>query len=329
VTGREELLDVRGLKTHFFLEEGTVKAVDGVDFKVFRGQSLGIVGESGCGKSVTALSIMQLLPVPPGRIVGGEIWYHHNGTAVDLATLRPNSKRMRSIRGAEIAMIFQEPMNSLSPVHSIGVQIIEAIRLHHKMGRREAKERTIEMLRKVKIPRPDLVVNEYPHHLSGGMRQRAMIAVALSCDPALLIADEPTTALDVTVQAQILKLISELQEELGTGLMLITHDLGVIAQTVDQVAVVYLGKVVEYGAVVSVFKRPLHPYTRALFNSIPKLEGRQRLRPIQGSVPDPYKVIVGCPFRDRCTERRPRCESDEVPELVEVESGHLVRCFRG
>jgi peptide/nickel transport system ATP-binding protein len=323
----EPLIEVSGLKTHFFLDDGIVKAVNGVDFAISRGESLGVVGESGCGKSVTAYSMMRLVPEPPGKIVGGKIVYHTADGSVDIAQLANNSRAMRDLRGNEIAMIFQEPMNSLSPVHTIGNQIGESIRLHRPMGKKEARDLAVEMLQHVKIPRPGQVVDDYPHQLSGGMRQRAMIALALCCNPSLLIADEPTTALDVTVQAQILRLIRDLQQESNMGLMLITHNLGVVAQTVDKVAVVYLGRVVEYGPVVSVFQHPLHPYTRALFSSIPKPEGTTSLHPIRGSVPDPYERIRGCPFRDRCEESIESCESVRVPALREDKSGHSVRCY--
>jgi oligopeptide/dipeptide ABC transporter ATP-binding protein len=321
------ILDVRDLRTYFYLDEGVVKAVDGVDFTLRAGQSLGIVGESGCGKSVTAQSIMQIVP-SPGRIVSGRIRYQGSGEPVDIAELKPDGRRMRSIRGKEITMIFQEPMNSLSPVHTIGSQIVESVRLHEGVGRFEAEERTTEMLAKVRIPRPREALHRYPYELSGGMRQRAMIALALICNPVLLIADEPTTALDVTVQAQILRLIRDLQREFETALILITHDLGIVAQTVDRVAVVYLGKVVEYGSLRQVFKNPLHPYTQALFDSVPTLDTEAALKPIAGSVPDPYETIHGCPFRDRCTQAIAVCRLEEIPGMIEVEEGHTVRCYR-
>ena len=324
----EALLEIADLKTHFFLEDGVVKAVNGVDLVLPRGRSLGIVGESGCGKSVTAQSVMRIVPEPPGRIVSGQIRYRFSdGRVVDIGALRSGSRAMRRIRGAEISMIFQEPMNSLSPVHTIGNQIVEAIRLHRNVGKREAWELAVEMLDRVRISRPSDVADDYPYHLSGGMRQRAMIALALSCNPALLIADEPTTALDMTVQAQILRLIQDLRDEFEMGLMLITHNLGVVAQTVDDVAVFYLGRVMEYGNVVDVFKHPLHPYTRALFKSIPRPEGTERLFPIHGSVPDPYEKVAGCPFRARCEEASPKCIEDAVPELIDAGGGHMVRCF--
>lgn len=323
----EPLLKVRDLRTYFHTDDGIVKAVDGVDFEVSPGQALGIVGESGCGKSVTARSIMRLLQEPPAKIESGEILFRADGSYIDIAGLGPRSKEMRALRGERISMIFQEPMNSLSPVHTIGDQIVEILRLHRGMSKQEARGLAVELLERVRIPRPGVVLDEYPHQLSGGMRQRAMIALALSCDPSLLIADEPTTALDVTVQAQILRLIRELQLEREMSLMLITHDMGVIAQTADVVAVVYLGKVVEYAPVAQMFAAPYHPYTRALFASIPKVTGTKRLHPIRGRVPDPYQVVKGCPFRDRCAKRFDRCESDDVPPLYEVEPGHRARCF--
>lgn len=323
----DPLLKVRNLKTYFHTDDGIVKAVDGVDLEVAPGRALGIVGESGCGKSVTARSIMRLLNEPPAKIESGEILFRANGHSVDIAQLHPRGSRMRALRGAKMSMIFQEPMNSLSPVHTIGDQIVEMLRLHRKTEKREAREVAAELLARVRIPRPGAVVDEYPHQLSGGMRQRAMIALALSCDPSLLIADEPTTALDVTVQAQILRLIRELQLEREMSLILITHDMGVIAQTADTVAVVYLGKVVEYGRVDTIFSAPLHPYTQALFASIPKVTGTQKLHPIAGRVPDPYTLVEGCPFRDRCSKRFDRCEAPDVPPLSEVEPGHLARCF--
>jgi peptide/nickel transport system ATP-binding protein len=322
----EKLLEVNNLKTYFHLDEGTVKAVDGVDFDIYKGKTLGIVGESGCGKSVTSQSVMRIVPSPPGEIMDGEILYHQGDEVIDIAKLKADSREMRALRGSEIAMIFQEPMNSFSPVHTIGSQIIEAIRLHQNLSKDEAREKAISLLDKVRIPRPAEIVDEYPHQLSGGMRQRAMIALALSCEPALLIADEPTTALDVTVQAQILELINDLQEDMGMGMMLITHDLGVVAQTADYVAVVYLGRVVEHGSIEDVFNNPLHPYTRALFASIPKLEGNAKLNPIRGSVPDPFTVIHGCPFKDRCNQYiEGECDK-EVPPLIEVEPEHQARC---
>ena len=325
---RRKVLEVKNLKVSFFTDDGEVKAVNGVDFPVYAGMSLGIVGESGCGKSVTAQSIMRLVPSPPGRILDGQILLHQNGSSLDLVPLPANGREIRSVRGRVMSMIFQEPMTSLSPVHQVGGQIIEAIRVHRRVTKSEAEEIALEMLHKVRMPRPQKVLRDYPYQLSGGMRQRAMIAMALSCDPSLLIADEPTTALDVTVQAQILKLTRTLQSQLDTALMLITHDLGVVAQTADYVAVFYLGKVVEYGTVYDVFENPLHPYTQALFRSIPRLDSTNRVRPIKGSVPDPYAVVRGCPFRDRCPTRFERCNEDAVPAIAPVDGGeHMVRCF--
>ena len=323
----EKVLEIRGLHTHFELEEGTVTAVNGVDLDVYRGRTLGIVGESGCGKSVTAQSIMRIVPSPPGRIVSGEIRLFRKEGVIDLAAYSNNSKELRSVRGSEISMVFQEPMTSLSPVHTVGAQIIEVIRLHQGLDKQAARKRAIEMLKVVGIPRAELVVDSYPHQLSGGMRQRAMIARALSCEPKILIADEPTTALDVTVQAQILKVLADLRNDFGMALILITHNLGVIAQVADYVAVFYLGIIVEEGPVDRIFARPLHPYTAALFASIPRIETEGRLSPIRGSVPDPFATVTGCPFRDRCERSFGRCESGEVPPAYEVESGHKARCF--
>ncbi|MBL9216135.1 MAG: ABC transporter ATP-binding protein [Opitutaceae bacterium] len=321
------LLEVQDLRTHLFTDAGVVRAVDGVSFSIRRNETLGIVGESGCGKSLTAYSIMRLVPQPPGRIVGGRILYHPAGReVVDLAQLDARGEQIRAIRGNDMAMIFQEPMTSLSPVHTIGSQIDEAIRLHQKVGRREARERTIQMLQKVRLPKPERQYGAYPHELSGGMRQRAMIAMALSCHPSLLIADEPTTALDVTVQAEILELIRGLQQENGMAFVLITHDLGVIARMADRVAVMYCGKVVEQADVRSLFRDPRHPYTRGLLNSLPRLGRPGRLEPIRGSVPDPYALPAGCAFGPRCPVRAwAGWESREAP-LMEVAPGHWARC---
>lgn len=322
-----KLLEVRNLKTHFFTDEGTIRAVDGMDFEVFHGKNLAIVGESGCGKSITARSIMQIVP-GNGKIVDGEIIYYKNeDEIINITELKPHSKAMRRIRGSEIAMIFQEPMNSFSPVHTIGSQIVEAIMLHNNVNKQEAREQTIHLLDQVRISRPEQVIDEYPHQLSGGMRQRAMTALGLSCNPRLLIADEPTTALDVTIQAQILKLIKDLQQEFGMAIILITHDLGVVAETADYVAVTYMGKVVESGDVFEVFKEPLHPYTRALFASIPTLKDTGKLNPIEGSVPDPYLELEGCPFMPRCSEKDSCCNKGKIPALKEVKTGHKARCF--
>ncbi|MGA2513529.1 MAG: ABC transporter ATP-binding protein [Candidatus Limnocylindrales bacterium] len=302
--------------------DGTVRAVDGVDFSLKRGQTLGIVGESGCGKSVTALTIMQLLDIPPGEVVGGQIWFDGR----DLLRLEPEA--IRKVRGADIAMIFQEPMTSLNPVFTIGDQISEAIVLHQNVGRKEAMTRAIESLRAVGIPAPERRVKQYPHEMSGGIRQRVMIAMALSCNPKLLIADEPTTALDVTIQAQILELIKKIQADTGAALLLITHDLAVVAETVQNVAVMYAGRVVESGPVEDVLLRPRHPYTQGLLNSIPALHKRGReLDVIKGVVPNPFRMPPGCKFQPRCPYAWELCRQSE-PSLVAVSSrGVLSRCF--
>jgi oligopeptide/dipeptide ABC transporter ATP-binding protein len=317
----QPLLRVEDLRTSFHTDEGTAKAVDGVSFVVAEQETLGIVGESGCGKSVTALSILRLIPDPPGRIEGGNVEFQGR----DLLDL--TEKEMRRIRGNEIAMIFQEPMTSLNPVYTVGEQISEVLRLHRGMTRAEAEERAVEMLRRVRIPDPEQRVEEYPHQLSGGQRQRVMIAMALACDPALLIADEPTTALDVTVQAQILDLLRELQNEFGMAIMLITHDLGVIAEMAHRVVVMYAGVVVESGTVEQIFDGPNHPYTEGLKAAIPKLGERvERLATIPGTVPSPYEEIVGCPFQNRCPYVMDVCRR-EFPRLYAVGAGHEARCF--
>ena len=316
------LLDVRNLQTSFFTSDGEVRAVDGVSFAIAEGTTMGLVGESGCGKSVTALSLMQLLSRGTGRIVGGEIMYRGANLADH------DEDQMRQIRGNEISMIFQEPMTSLNPVFTIGEQIGEAVRLHQGASAREARDRAIEMLRLVKIAEPEKRVRDYPHQLSGGMRQRVMIAMALSCNPRLLIADEPTTALDVTIQAQILELIAELQARLGMAVLLITHDLGVVAQYANDVAVMYAGRVVERAAPPIIFARPLHPYTIGLMNSVPGALGkRKRLEAIPGIVPSPLHWPSGCRFRTRCFRSQESCAGRQ-PELVEVESGHWVSCLQ-
>jgi len=322
------LLKVKNLRTYFELDEGTVKAVDGVDFTVRSGVTLGIVGESGCGKSVTAMSILKIVD-KPGKIVEGEILLHNNGSITDLAALPENSQEMRYIRGNSIAMIFQEPMNSLSPVHTIGNQIMEAILLHRDMNKEQAREYAIELLNLVGIPNSETRIDNYTFQLSGGMRQRVMIAMALSCNPMLLIADEPTTALDVTTQAQILALMKSLQDQFGMAVMLITHDLGVVAETCDEVVVMYLGEVVEQADVDSIFYDPKHPYTQALIRSIPRLgAGRtQKLNPIEGSVPDPFNRPTGCPFHSRCDQFMPgKCDVIH-PDLITLEDGRTVRCL--
>ena len=332
---REPLLSVRNLHTYFAQDEGTVKAVDGVSLEMNAGATLGIVGESGCGKSVTARSILRIVD-RPGRIVDGEIWFRRpsaNGgagsRAVDLAKLEPNGEQMRSIRGAEIALIFQEPMSSFSPVHSVGNQIIEAILLHQEIDRRGARARAIDMLRRVGVSSPDQRVDQLAHQLSGGLRQRAMIAMALSCSPTLLIADEPTTALDVTTQTQILELLRQLQQEDGMAIMLITHDLGVIAEMATDVAVMYLGRVVEQAPVDAIFHAPKHPYTRALLRSIPRMRARsrERLTPIAGSVPHPYDRPTGCPFHPRCPDFIAGTCDRQTPGPRAVGDRHTVSCF--
>ncbi len=331
ITTTTPLLEISGLKTHFFLDEGTVKAVEGADLVVQPGTTVGIVGESGCGKSVTAYSILQLVE-SPGRIIAGKILWQRpestGGDLVDLTALRPGSREMRAIRGGEIAMIFQEPLTSLSPIHTIGDQIVEAIRLHYPVSHEEACRQAIQMLRRVGIPKPEERMDAYPFQLSGGMRQRAMIAMALACHPSLLIADEPTTALDVTTQAQILELMSELQNDFGMAILLITHNLGVIAETCDQVVVMYLGQVVEQADTASLFNDPKHPYTQALMRSIPKIGQRRqgRLDPIKGMVPDPYNRPQGCCFHPRCDKFVAGLCDQQEPALQPLKSGGMVRC---
>ncbi len=315
------LLAVSDLRAHFITRESVSRAVDGVTFSIDAGQTLGVVGESGCGKSVTALSILRLIPDPPGKIVGGEIRF--KGT--DL--LKLPEKEMRKVRGAKISMIFQEPMTSLNPVFTVGAQIAEVFRIHRGMGRREAFQEAIRMLETVRMPEATRRASEYPHQMSGGMRQRVMIAMALACNPELLIADEPTTALDVTVQAQILKLMKELQEKFGSAIMMITHDLGIIAETADRVVIMYAGQIVEDADVRSLFRAPLHPYTHGLMKSVPHLEnlGEKRLSPIPGNVPSPANHPTGCRFHPRCTFAKDRCKTEE-PKLETAETGHQVRC---
>jgi oligopeptide/dipeptide ABC transporter ATP-binding protein len=317
-----KLLEVKDLKTYFFLDEGVAKAVDGVSFHVDKGETLGLVGESGCGKSVSALSIMRLIPDPPGKIVGGQIIL--GGKNV----LELEDKQVRDIRGNEVSMIFQEPMTSLNPVFTCGSQIEEAVILHQKVSKKEARQKAIEMLGLVGIPAPEQRVREYPHQLSGGMRQRVMIAMALSCNPSLLLADEPTTALDVTIQAQILELLERLQRELHMAVIMITHDLGVIAEVASQVAVMYAGKIVEYAGVQEIFNTPRHPYTQGLLRSIPKLtESKDRLAVIPGMVPNPLAFPQGCKFHPRCPRAIAECRKAE-PDLRELVPDHWVRCFR-
>jgi oligopeptide/dipeptide ABC transporter ATP-binding protein len=343
--GDSPLLAVRDLKTYFFQDDGLVKAVDGASFDVFAGRTLGIVGESGCGKSVTARSIMRIVD-RPGRIVGGQILLRRDGKsvsrlvgksvrrrdhegAVDLVKLRADGAEMRAINGGEIGLIFQEPMTSFSPVHTVGNQIVEAIRLHRRMSPKEARARAIELLRLVGVPRAEGRVDEYAHQLSGGLRQRAMIAMALAADPRLLIADEPTTALDVTTQSQILNLLLDLQERNGMAIMLITHDLGVIAEMADDVVVMYLGRVVEEGPVDDIFHAPKHPYTRALLRSIPSVDSppRRKLPTISGSIPHPYNRPPGCPFHTRCPDFMPGLCNVVEPALAPVGAGQMAACF--
>jgi peptide/nickel transport system ATP-binding protein len=322
------LLDIRDLKTYFYTEDGVVRAVDGVTFSIEPERTLGVVGESGCGKSVTARAIMGLVKSPPGRIESGEILFRRDGNIIDLAKLNPKGKEMRSIRGNEIAMIFQEPMTSLNPVYTIGNQIMEAIILHQRLSKKEAKKKAIDVLASVGIPSPEQRVDEYPHQLSGGMRQRAMIAMALSCRPSLLIADEPTTALDVTIQAQVLDLMNDLRTEFKTAIMFITHDLGVIAHMADHVIIMYLGRIVESAPVGEIFDNPKHPYTRGLLNSVPSfsVSRKKRLVPIEGIVPDPVGPPGGCGFEPRCPQAKELCKS-QIPELKPIAPGHLAACW--
>ncbi len=318
-----QLLSIRGLKTVFTTDDGTAAAVDGLDLDVRYGETLGIVGESGCGKSVTALSIMRLIPSPPGEIVAGEVLFQ--GT--DL--LKLNESAMRKIRGNDISMIFQEPMTSLNPVFKVQDQIAEVFRIHRDMSRSEAAQAALGMLKKVGIPSPEERAKDYPHQMSGGMRQRVMIAMALACDPKLMLADEPTTALDVTIQALILELMNEIKAETGTGIILITHDLGVVAEMADRVAVMYTGKIVEEAPADNLFSSPQHPYTIGLLQSIPRIDegtGRKsRLHVIKGMVPDMRKLPPGCTFQDRCPEIQEICK--KPPALEKKSSGHLVRCW--
>ncbi len=323
------LLKVEDLRTYFFSREGTVKAVDRVNFDLSKGETLGIAGESGCGKTVTAQSILRIIP-KNGRIVEGKILFKadNNNNLVDLTKLSSDGKEMRNIRGKEISMIFQEPMTSFSPVHTIGNQIMEVIMLHQNSSRKEARDRAVELLRKVSMPKPTEMIDAYPFNLSGGMRQRAMIAMALSCQPSLLIADEPTTAVDVTIQAQILELVEELQEQLNMALIIITHDLAVIAELADQVLIMYLGRNIEYTSVKELFHNPQHPYTKGLLASIPKLgEGSRRIEPISGSVPSPYEMPLGCLFHPRCSEFIPGLCDKEQPSFMETGKNHRVSCF--
>ena len=337
-TGPQQiLLEIRDLKTHFALDEGTVRAVDGVDLDVRRKQVVGVVGESGCGKSMTAMSVMRLVP-PPGQIVEGEIRFHRQfddrvdaKDIVDLAQFESNDRQLRDIRGNQISMVFQEPMTALSPVRTVGKQITEAILLHQDVNKAEARDIAIETLARVKMPNPEQRFDDYPFQLSGGMRQRAVIAMALACRPQLLIADEPTTALDVTTEAQILDLMRELQAESDMAILYITHNLGVVAEMAEEVVVMYLGKVVERCDVDSIFYNPKHPYTRGLLNSIPRLEDvlqdrREKLNAIEGMVPSPYQRLQGCAFHPRCPDFMPGVCDEAEPQLIQLEEGHAVRC---
>ncbi len=317
----KNLVEVKNLKTYFFTEDGVVPAVDGVDFSIKEGETLGIVGESGCGKSVTSLSILRLVPSPPGKIVDGEILFRGENL------LKKSEAEMRKIRGNDISMIFQEPMTSLNPVFTVGEQIAEAIELHQGLDKKQAMDKTVEMLKLVGIPSAEKRVYDFPHQMSGGMRQRVMIAMALSCNPSLLIADEPTTALDVTIQAQILELMKDLKKKLNTSIMLITHDLGVVAEMAENVLVMYAGKVVEYADVRTIFKEPKHPYTIGLMESIPRLDQpREKLYVIEGTVPNPFDMPKGCRFHPRCPEAKDICVNRE-PELISS-NNHQVSCWK-
>jgi oligopeptide/dipeptide ABC transporter ATP-binding protein len=327
----DNLIDVRDLKIHFFTDEGVVRAVDGTDLAIRRGKTIALVGESGCGKSVACRSLLQIVHAP-GRIVSGEILFSPSGAAenakrVDIAQLPPRGREIRGIRGKEISMIFQEPMSSLSPMYTVGNQIMENILLHTKLTSKEARALTIDLLGRVGIPRPERLVDEYPFRLSGGMCQRAMIAMALSCNPTLLIADEPTTALDVTTQANILDMMLALQRQENMTLLFITHDLGVVAEIADDVSVMYLGKIVEASDVDTIFNAPMHPYTQSLLQSIPKISTRrEELVPIKGIVPSPFRRPGGCPFHPRCPKAFTECRT-VVPAVTKLAEGHTVQCL--
>ena len=324
----DAILEVKNLKTYFYLENAVVRAIDGVNLSLPRKTTVGLVGESGCGKSVMSRSIMRLVQSPPGKIVDGEILLHRKeGETIDLAKLNPLGKQIRDIRGGEIAMVFQEPMMSLNPLYTVGYQIAETVMLHEGVLEKVAMDRALEMLTKVQISAPKQRLKEYPHQLSGGMRQRVMIALALSCNPAILIADEPTTALDVTVQAQILDLMNQLQEDFDTSIIMITHNLGVVSQMAQEVAVMYLGKIVEYAPVVELFHEPKHPYTVGLLNSVPVLGRKNKdLVPIEGMVPMPTEEIRGCAFAPRCPHAMRIC-TEQTPVLNDVHPGHQVACW--
>lgn len=324
------VLEIKNLQTYFFLEKVTVRALDGVNLSLMPRTTLGLVGESGCGKSIMAMSAMRLIQSPPGKIVGGEINLYRKKTndVVDIVKLNPQGPEMRDIRGGEIAIVFQEPMTSLNPLFTIGDQLAEAVKVHFNVSHKEGLDRALEMLTKVQISAPKQRLREYPHQLSGGMRQRVMIAMALSCNPSILIADEPTTALDVTVQAQILDLMNQLQSDFNSSIVLITHNLGVVSQMAAEVAVMYLGKIVEFAETRELFHHPQHPYTVGLLNSVPVLgrKGKKVLVPIKGMVPTPTDVIPGCPFEPRCPRAMKICR-ERGPVLREVEPGHQVSCW--
>lgn len=314
------VLDIQGLKTQFATKRGLVSAVDGLDLSIQSRETVSIVGESGCGKSVTALSILRLIPRPQGKIAAGKVLFHNQ----DL--LQASEDKIRKIRGDRISMIFQEPMTSLNPVYTVGFQIQEVLRKHRKMTKKQSQEAAVDMLNLVGIPEPKARIDDYPHQLSGGMRQRVMIAMALSCHPELIIADEPTTALDVTIQAQILELMNSLKKEIGMAVLLITHDLGVVAETAQYVAVMYAGKIVEQAPVKELFARPLHPYTIGLFESLPQIGGSQgRLRPIPGVVPSPLDLPPGCAFQPRCFRAQKDCQ--QAPPWIAHQTGHWFRCW--
>lgn len=316
------ILEVKGLKTHFTTKRGVSKAVDGIDFTLHKGETLGIVGESGCGKSMTSLSILRLIPSPPGKIAGGSVLFKGR----DLVAMPEDE--MRKIRGNEISMIFQEPMTSLNPVIPVGEQIAEALRLHQGLGKKAAWDKSVEMLKMVGIPSPEKRAKQEPFQLSGGMRQRVMIAMALACTPEVLIADEPTTALDVTIQAQILELIKELQTKIGMGVIMITHDLGVVAETCDKVAVMYAGNIVEHASTEQIFADPKHPYTQGLLNSLPKIhEDQEELITIDGNVPSPYNMPAGCRFASRCPYAEEICTAQQ-PDLISYSEDIKVRCWK-
>lgn len=323
---RNKLLEYKNVAARFHTIEGTTSTLNDIDLTIYEGMSLGIVGESGCGKSVTARMPIRLLPEPSFKVTHGDVIYHRDGKPFDVLKAKQNGKEINSIRGKEISMIFQEPMSSLSPIHTVGSQMRELIMQHSDMDKKQAKEHAIQVLEKARVPRARDVYDDYTFQLSGGMRQRVMIAMAISCSPRLLFADEPTTALDVTIQAQILGLIKDVQREQNMALVLITHDLAVVANMVDEIAVFYLGYIVEQGTTDQILKSPKHPYTKALIDSIPTLHSTKALKPIKGSIPDPYSKITGCPFAMRCDKVTPRCRQ-EVPPFVSHDNDHKVRCF--